>query len=158
MLLAVLVGAACGSDEPVSTATNSSNEARVLEVERPAPDTVMLLVGSCNQNPFVDELDQTEPGTYEVRVITELPDNGDECADGVTIDVDPDLDMITIIDRTSGESFELSAGPPTDLLQGDEPLPAETARYIGMNTHCGANPLSEVDGRYWRTDGGLFGT
>lgn len=81
--------------------------AEVFAAFRSQPGVVALSVGSCNQNPFVAELEETQPGTYEVLVRTELPGNGDDCADGVTIDVDPGLSTITILDRTSGEVFNV---------------------------------------------------
>lgn len=101
----------------------------VFEAVRSSPSTVGLAVSSCNQDPFVDELEETVPGTYEVLVRTRLPDNGNECADGVSIDVDPTHETITIVDRKSGETF--------DLLGTGEPAP------LGLN---GTWRMTTVDG------------
>lgn len=98
------------------SALGSERVADVLQAERDTPGTVSLLVGACNQEPFVDELEQTAPGTYEVLVRTELKSNGDECADLVSIAVDPDHEALTVVDRVSGETFEMfGSGEPAPL-------------------------------------------
>ncbi len=94
----------------------SGGRADIIEATRTAPGTVDLSVGSCNQNPFVAELDQVEPGTYEVLVRTELGDNGEDCADQITVDIDPAHPTVVIVDRSSGESFTLlGTGQPAPL-------------------------------------------
>lgn len=92
------------------------NRADVIEAFRSEPGAVALTVGSCNRQPFVDEFEQTEPGTYEVLVRTQLANNGEDCADGLTIEVDPEQPMVVIVDRVSGERFELlGTGEPAPL-------------------------------------------
>ncbi len=91
------------------------NRADVIEAVRASPSEVGLAVNSCNQNPVV-ESDEVEPGVYEVLVRTQRPGTGQDCADGVTISVDPAQPTITIVDRSSGESFELlGTGEPGPL-------------------------------------------
>ena len=114
------------------TVNGMRNRADVIEAVRSSPTTVGLAVGSCNQNPRVEELEQTEPGTYEVLIRTELSGNGLDCLDQVTISVDPTHDSVVIIDRTSGESFTAikpegqsarpDANPPFDGPSVDGPL------------------------------------
>lgn len=73
-------------------------------------------MASCNQNPFVAEVEQADPGTFEVLVRTHLPNNGDDCADGVTIDIDSAHPTAAIVDRASGKSFHLlGTGQPAPL-------------------------------------------
>lgn len=93
-----------------------------------------LGVSSCNQDPFVDELDETAPGTYEVLVRKRLPDNGNACADGLSIDVDPGHETITIINRVSGETF--------GLLGTGEPAPLGLKGKWRMVTVDGGNLVS----------------
>jgi hypothetical protein len=105
---------AAGSVNPSDLLGGS--RADILEATRTAPGAVDLAVGSCNQDPFIAEVEQTEPGTYEVLVETEGPDNGEDCADRVTMNVDPDHPTVTIIDRASGQSFDLlGTGHPAPL-------------------------------------------
>ena len=82
------------------------NRVAVMDAVRATSDTVELGVNSCNQNPTA-EVEQIEPGVYEVLVRTTGPANTLECQDLVTIEVDPEDPVITIIDRTSGDRFEL---------------------------------------------------
>lgn len=90
--------------------------ADIIEATRTAPGTVSLSVDSCNQDPFAAEVDQTDPGTYEVLVRTRLRNDGEDCADGVTIEIDPSHSTVVIIDRTSGQSFDLlGSGLPAPL-------------------------------------------
>ena len=84
------------------------NRVAVTDAVRVAPDTVELAIASCNQNPTA-EVEQIEPGVYEVLVRATGPGNNLECQDLVTIDVNPQDSAIVIIDRTSGDRFELQA-------------------------------------------------
>ena len=114
------------------TVNGIRNRADVIRAVRSSPETISLAVGSCNQNPEVAEFEETEPGVFEVLVRTKLPNTGEGCADGVSIDVDPELQSIVIIDRTSGESFTAiepegqstrpDANPPFDGPSVDGPL------------------------------------
>lgn len=88
------------------TFNGQRNQVEIFEAVRTSPSTVSLGVGSCNQEPFADELEETTPGTYELLVRARLP-GGDACAESLSIDVDPLHETITIIDRVSGESFVL---------------------------------------------------
>ncbi|MEM9563906.1 MAG: hypothetical protein AAGA93_14895 [Actinomycetota bacterium] len=107
--LLVVLAMGCG-------AVGGRGSADVLEATRIAPDSVRLLVASCNQGPFVDEVERTEPGTYEVRVGTRIGGTGDDCADLVSVAVDPDLATLVIVDRVSGRRFELlGTGLPAPL-------------------------------------------
>lgn len=100
----------------VFTLNGLRNRADILEAVRSSPSTVSLAIRSCNQDPFVDELEETIPGTYEVLVRKRLPSNGDDCADGVSIDVDLSHETLTIIDRVSGKTFALlGTGKPAPL-------------------------------------------
>ena len=97
------------------TVNGMRNRADVIRAVRSSPETVSLSVDSCNQNPEVAELEETEPGVFEVLVRTQLPSTGNDCADGVSIDVDPELQSIVIVDRASGESFSLGTGEPAPI-------------------------------------------
>ena len=82
------------------------NRVAVMDAGRATSDTVELGVNSCNQDPTA-EVEQVEPGVYEVLVRATGPSNTLECQDRVTIDVNPQDSAIVIIDRTSGDRFEL---------------------------------------------------
>ena len=99
----------------VVTVNGLRNRADVIEAVRSSPDTVSLSVDSCNQNPAVAELEETEPGVFEVLVRKQLPNMGTDCLDGVSIDVDPELQSIVIVDRVSRESFSLGTGEPAPI-------------------------------------------
>lgn len=99
----------------VFTVNGMRNRASVFEAVRSSPETVGLSVNSCNQNPEVAELEQTEAGVYEVLVRTRLAGTGADCLDGIVIDVDPELQSIVVIDRVSGDSFSLGTGEPAPL-------------------------------------------
>ncbi|MGH1488319.1 MAG: hypothetical protein ACRBK7_02825 [Acidimicrobiales bacterium] len=106
----------------------------IIEATRTAPGTVDLLVASCNQNPFVANVEQTDPGTYEVLVRTELGNNGEACADQITIDVDPDHPTVAIIDQASGQTF--------DLLGTGQPAPVGLNGVWRMTTVDNGHPVT----------------
>ena len=113
LLLVPVVVVSCGT-----AVTGSGGRADVFEAVRTAPATVGLSVASCNQGPFVAELEQTAPGEYEVLVRTQAPNNGEDCNDTITIEIDPTHPTVDIIDRASGETFKLlgtGAPPPLGL-------------------------------------------
>ena len=114
LAVAAAVAAGCGSSGvPI---LGSGNRADVLEATRTAPGTVRLLVASCNQGPYLDEVDQPDPGTYEVLTRTRVGNTGDDCADLVELDIDPAHRTVTIVDRVSGHTFELlGTGQPAPL-------------------------------------------
>ena len=82
----------------------------VFEAQRISPETVRLGVESCGQRSEVGELNQVEPGTYELEVDVRatLPGPSNDCADLLTVDINPRLEAVTIIDKTTGQVFELS--------------------------------------------------
>lgn len=116
MVLGAIV-AGCGAFESVGRA--SDDRADIIEATRTAPATVGLLVASCNQGPFVAEVEQTDPGTYEVLVRTRRGNTGEDCADEVAIEIDPAHQTVVVVDRASGQAF--------DLLGTGQPIP------LGLN-------------------------
>lgn len=80
--------------------------------QRPSPSLVELNVGGCAREPRLYEFDETSPGTYEVRVRFTTPPNDCAAIDPpVTIDVDPNQEIVTVIDRWSGTVLELETSP-----------------------------------------------
>ena len=111
LLTAMLVAAGCGT-----ALTGSGGRADVFEAVRTSPREVELSVASCNQGPFVAELEQTSPGEYEVLVRTRVGNNGKDCNDLVTIEIDPNHPAVAITDRASGQTFNLlGSGEPSPL-------------------------------------------
>lgn len=105
-ILAGLVALAAGIGLVMALA-DARGRADVIEAVRTEPGTVQLGIGSCNQEPYVDELVETRPGVYEVLVRTQENSGGEDCADSLSIAVAPDSDTITIVDRASGREFDL---------------------------------------------------
>lgn len=111
LLVALVVVASCGT-----ALTGSDGRADVFEAVRTSPGTVELSVASCNQGPFVAELEQTAPGEYEVLVRTRVGNDGEDCNDLVTIEIDPTNPTVAITDRASGKTFDLlGTGEPSPL-------------------------------------------
>lgn len=111
VLLALVVVAGCGT-----SLTGSGGRADVFEAVRTSPGTVELSVASCNQGPFVAELERTAPGEYDVLVQTRVGNNGEDCNDLVTIEIDSTDPTVAITDRSSGETFNLlGTGEPSPL-------------------------------------------
>lgn len=109
-LFAVMVVAAgCG-------VFGSGGRVDIIEATRVDPGTVSLSVAACNEDPFVAEVEQTSPGTYQVLVRTRLSNDGEDCSDQVTLHVDATHPTVVVVDRHSGQSFGLlGSGLPSPL-------------------------------------------
>ena len=109
-LFAVMaVAAGCG-------VFGSGGPADIIKATRIDPGTVSLSVASCNEDPFVAEVEQTSPGTYQVLVRTRLSSDGHDCSDRVTLHVDATHPTVVVVDRSSGQSFGLlGSGLPAPL-------------------------------------------
>lgn len=86
----------------------SRDQAEIMDVNFVSPNTVHLMVASCNGAPeaTVYETD----GRLEIKVeATQDWDRGDECADAVTIQVEEGFGVLEIRDRTSGREFTISS-------------------------------------------------
>lgn len=84
------------------------NRAVIQDAIQRTPGSVELTVGSCNQEPFVEELKETSPQTFEVLVRTRISTTGNDCQDMLVVDLPSTEEEVTIVDRVSGNEFSVS--------------------------------------------------
>lgn len=105
LLLVGLPG--CGDTGP------ERRSVEVLEVLLLTPDSVRLLVASCNGDPTVTELEET--GTeVRVEVSAVVMNPGDACLDELDVALDEPLGERPVVDLTSGARLEPAALVPLD--------------------------------------------
>ena len=82
----------------------SRGEVRVMDAELSPPDKLTLIVASCNENPKVSLLRETEDDV-QVRVIADydfFAQSGDDCQDIVEVQLQDPLGDRVVIDEHTG--------------------------------------------------------
>lgn len=79
--------------------------ASVLEAESISPSRLLLIVRSCNQNPEVSQLRETEVDV-QVKVLVDIHPfllGGEDCLDAVEVQLQEPLGDRDVIDKRSGQ-------------------------------------------------------
>lgn len=84
------------------------NRVVIQDAIQRTPGSVELTVGSCNQEPFVEELKETSPNTFEVLVRTRISTTGNDCQDMLVVDLPSIEEEAIIVDRVSGNEFSVA--------------------------------------------------
>lgn len=72
-----------------------------------SPTELVVDVPSCNGDPVVDELEEDEE-QVRIRIVTTVPDSGDDCLDGLVVTLDDPLDNRTFIDLDTGQPIDVN--------------------------------------------------
>lgn len=98
---------------------SSRGAVRVVDAEFHSPDELTLIVASCNKDPEISLLRETDVDV-QVKVVadTELfPQSGDDCQDIVEVQLREPLGDRVLIDKHSGQRVSVTLFGPTDQVE-----------------------------------------
>jgi hypothetical protein len=114
-------------------------------------DGLTLVVASCNGAPEADV--EFVDGQYLVEVrTTQEWDTGNECADLVTITIDPDLDAFEVVDQSSNDVFPYPPVPeivaPSVDIEGQWRMIEVNGAVVEVGVNTIEIPMFEITSRF----------
>ena len=100
----------------------SRGEVDVMEAEFRSPDRLTLIVASCNKNPKISLLQETDVDVQvKVAADSELfPQSGEDCLDIVEVQLQEPLGDRVVVDRHTGRLVSVTPFGPTGRLLSQE--------------------------------------
>ena len=100
----------------------SRGEVDVMEAEFRSPDRLTLIVASCNKNPKISLLQETDVDV-QVKVVADselFPQSGEDCLDIVEVQLQEPLGDRVVVDRHTGRLVSVTPFGPTGRLLSQE--------------------------------------
>lgn len=131
-----------------------SDNVAVIGINFYEDDMVSLSVASCNGAPIAT-VAELERGRYRVEASTTQDWNrGQECADGVNIEVAENLAVVTIEDAVGGETFTFppleGPGPPEVALDGTWQMIEVNGEVVEVGVNTIEIPEITIDAGFLR--------